>query len=321
MTIVGNRIHTDPMSMEASIRKVVAGHAIGELVDWRYIEVGLEDCNILITGSKGKFLLKVFSKTRLPQDTERVSKIIEQVSTLNGLYTQKIVHGSARGLNYLKGKQDPYVLLNWVEGEDLFSQKRVTSTLELNDLMRQVAVLHTSNIQPPFFEDMWAVGNIRVVYDMVKEYLSDEEKRLCSTAKDIFEKIDHEALPKAFVHGDLTKQNVIAVGDGRVGIIDFSVSNWYPRIQEHAAIIANLVYSIGDEKQTIMRSIDEVVDAYQKYIELTDTEKEALFGYVVASFAMSALGSYKEKYISGSTLDEIDFWLKQGISGLSALLA
>ncbi len=38
-------------------------------------------------------------------------------------------------------------------------------------------------------------------------------------------------LPHTFVHGDFTKANVLNGDDGKVYILDFSVANWYPRIQ------------------------------------------------------------------------------------------
>lgn len=321
MTIVGKRIHTSSDEMDSSLIRAVNNYDIGVLLRWEYIEVGMEDCNIFLETDKGKYLLKAFSMVRSSEETGRVARIIEQVSKIEGLCTQRLVRDkNNESLRYLNEGKDPYVLLIWVEGEDLFSKKRKPTKHELDDLMRQAALLHSSTINPPFFLDMWAVGNIGLVYKTVEKYLNAEEKRLCSLAKDIFERIDHKSLPTGFVHGDLTKQNVIATGDGDVGIIDFSVSNVYPRIQEHAAVVANLVYTIGDDRKMILQSIEEVVASYEQYITLTRTEKEALFGYVVASFAMSALGSYKEKYISGSTLDELDFWVSQGITGLTTLL-
>ena len=56
--------------------------------------------------------------------------------------------------------------------------------------------------------------------------------RKCCTMCQVYGKSLFDDLPKALVHGDFTKGNVLVNKEGQAFIIDFSVTNWTVRIIE-----------------------------------------------------------------------------------------
>ncbi len=124
---------------------------------------------------------------------------------------------------------------------------------------------------------------------------------------------------RAFVHGDFTKANVLKGNDSKIYILDFSVSNWYPRMQELAVIAANLLH---DEKHTssLRERCDLVYTNYNLLNPLTKLEHDNLFTYSVAGLAMELLGSYQERFINGNDNEETRFWYNLGREGLREAL-
>ena len=103
--------------------------------------------------------------------------------------------------------------------------------------------------------------------------------------------------------------------DGKIYILDFSVSNWYPRIQEIAVIAANLLYD-REGVSTLRSSVEAVVGGYERFAPLTDIEKHFVYTYTLAGVAMEFMGAHQEKYINGNDTQETDFWINLGRNGL-----
>jgi Ser/Thr protein kinase RdoA (MazF antagonist) len=121
-------------------------------------------------------------------------------------------------------------------------------------------------------------------------------------------------LPHAFVHGDIIKTNTLKGEDGKIYILDFSVANWYPRVQELAVIVANLLHdknTPGLEAQCRL-----VADEYSDFTSLTVTERKHLPTCALAAIAMEFMGSHQEKYVNGIDNEETEHWLASGRDGL-----
>src|SRR3990167_7063243 len=122
-------------------------------------------------------------------------------------------------------------------------------------------------------------------------------------------------LPHCFVHGDFTKANVMKGRDGKIYVLDFSVANWYPRIQELAVIAANLMHEESDS-QSLRERTARVIEIYDKLNPLTEDEKKHLYAYALAGVAMEFMGGHQEKFIKGNATEETEYWLNLGRSGL-----
>jgi Ser/Thr protein kinase RdoA (MazF antagonist) len=76
--------------------------------------------------------------------------------------------------------------------------------------------------------------------------------------------------------------------EGKIWIIDFSVSNYYPRIQELAVLACNLFFDLHSKFRS-QKNLGIALEAYQKKIKLTLKELEALPDYIRLAHAMHVL--------------------------------
>ncbi|MFH1837876.1 MAG: phosphotransferase [Candidatus Kuenenbacteria bacterium] len=130
-----------------------------------------------------------------------------------------------------------------------------------------------------------------------------------------YSEIPIDILPHCFVHGDFTKANILKGDDGKIYIIDFSVANWYPRIQELSVIVANLLYD-KDNPLTLHERIDLVLNEYGKLKPLTKEERKYIYPYALAGMAMEFIGACYEKCINNNDIEENNYWMDLGRDGL-----
>lgn len=272
--------------------------------------------SVIVTTPKDKFVAKIFSRGRTPQDITRYSTIMEKaveagvnhpplIKTSNGdiVYTDTQANGISM------------VLMQFVPGKSFLELDRAPDPEELQRVLEQAAKVNKIDYRPPYLFDSWAIPNIKVMFDKIKEFIKAEDIPLVEQAMTRYAEIPVDDLPQSFVHGDFTKANVLKGDDGKVYILDFSVANWYPRIQELAVICANLLHD-SNNPISLQDKCEMVADKYSKLNPLTPEERQHLYTYTLAGVAMEFMGSHQEKYINGNDTEETDYWLNLGREGL-----
>ena len=101
--------------------------------------------------------------------------------------------------------------------------------------------------------------------------------------------------------------------------MDFSVANWYPRIQELAVIAANLIHD-DSGSTSLHEKCKSVAGQYSRLNLLTEEDRRCLFPYALAGVAMEFMGSHQERYINGNDTKETEYWLNLGRNGLRKAL-
>jgi Ser/Thr protein kinase RdoA (MazF antagonist) len=197
--------------------------------------------------------------------------------------------------------------------------ERHPNEVERLKILEQAAIINALDFHPLYLFDSWAVQNLDSAYMEVKPYLTKEDIALLDHASSQFSTVPQVELPHAFVHGDLTNSNVLVGVDGEIHILDFSVSNWYPRIQELAVINANLLND-PNSVHSIKDFIVGVAVEYRRFGTLTDKEVDYLYPYTIGVMAMEFIGGNREKHLKKSNSEETNYWLELGRSGLHCAL-
>lgn len=300
-------------SLEPTIRGLCREFGVGELTSFTIVEVGYEDCNVIVESRNGKFLTKIFSKLRTDADIERYVHIMSEVLKAGVNHPQLYKTKTGGYLHSQDGVS--LVLMDFIEGKTFLELNTIPDSQERRAILEQATMINRISYQPPYLFDSWAIPNIRVMYGKVKQYIGAEDMRLVEKVIDEYLTLPVESLPHCFVHGDLTKANVLSGDDGRIYVLDFSVANWYPRIQELAIIIANLLHNNSD-KRPLVQICEEVAKEYSGLNGLNNVEMQCLPTYTAAGIAMEFLGSHQEKHINGNDTKETDYWMELGRSGL-----
>jgi len=298
------------------IDRLAGAYEIGTPTNFSVIEIGYEDCNVVIETQNGKYVSKIFSKDRSPEAIARYSTIMEKAveAGVNHPPLIKIANGEvvysdsqANGISM--------VLMKFVEGQTFLELDRAPDAEEQNAVVEQAARVNRIGYQPPYLFDSWAIPNIKSMFERTKQFIEPDDIKLIEQAIAKFGEIPVENLPHCFVHGDFTKANVMKGNDGKIYILDFSVANWYPRIQELAVIAANLLHEDGDS-QSLRERTERVIEMYDKLNPLTEDEKKHLYAYALAGVAMEFMGGHQEKFIKGNATEETEYWLNLGRNGL-----
>lgn len=294
------------------IERVCEVYGIGRLSASSVVEVGYEDCNVIIKTDQAKFVAKMFAKMRTPEDITRYVTTMEKVVQAGVHHPELLITDTGETIYSDSGIT--LVLMRFVDGKSFLELDRSPSDTERKAVLEQAAKVNSIDYEPPYLFDSWAIPNIHKMLKKVKQYIALEDIPLVEQAIAGYDVIPTDELPHCFVHGDFTKANVIKGEDGKIYILDFSVANRYPRIQELAVIVANLLHDNGEE--TLEQKCEQIADEYSAFNPLTDQERKYLPAYALAGVAMEFMGAHQEKYINGNDTEETDYWLSLGREGL-----
>jgi len=297
------------------VASLCKAYGVGELVSFKPIEMGYEDCNVIIQTSDGKFVAKMFAKARSADEITRYAAIMERVLEA-GVCHPELLKTTTHEFVYDHDKVS-LVLMRFVDGKTFLQLDRAPNEADRDVVIKQAAMINSIDYKPKYLYDSWAILNIEDMYKRVEQYIKAEDLELVDRVLEEFKAIPINELPHCFVHGDITKANVIKSEDG-IYIVDFSVANWYPRIQELSVIIANLLHDLNGI--SLKEKCEIVADEYSKHIHLTESERKHLPAYALTGMAMEFLGSHQEKYINGIDNDETTYWLNLGREGLRSAL-
>lgn len=292
--------------------KICEDYDLGEFKSNKIVLMGYEDFNFNLETSKGKYFVKVFAKFRDMGDCKRYVDVIRSAIDA-GVSTPGLLE-CGQGFLYvseINGVELRLCVMEFIEGKTLFELGESLTDDEIRFIAKQASIINLIDIKPKLVNDEWAITNFLKEFKRKKDSLDKEDLALIEPFVKKFKDLEIEKLPHCFVHGDIISTNVMKDSDGKLWIIDFAVSNYYPRIQELALLACNILFS-GDAKENLKIALDE----YQKKVKLTQKELDSLENYIQLAHAMHLLSGNFEKVEKGNELPENDYWINQGRSGL-----
>jgi len=288
---------------------------LGKLKKSELILFGYEDFNFKLETSEGKYLVKVFGKFRSMADCQRYINVMEKMVDAN-VSTPALLKSKEGFLLIctLEGKQLRLCVTRFIEGKNLFQVGKPLNEKEIRFLAGEIAKINQIDYKPPFIYDSWAATNFFKEYKEKGDKLDSEDKTLLESFFKKFKDLKIETLPHSFVHGDIIPPNVIKDKDDTLWIIDFSCSNYFPRIQDLAVLAYGLL--LNDDEEISKRNLKIALEEYQKFVKLTPKEIAAFTMYVKLVCAINTLRPYYEKVVNHNTAKENEYFLYIGRRGL-----
>ncbi len=295
--------------------KVCQDFKIGEYESHKVITVGYEDLNIILETSQDRFLVKALANFRDQADRERYLQIMQAVNEA-GVSHPKLFKSEQGYLHNMDidGAEVFMFVMQFVDGKTFYDLQEKPTEKEIRLLAKQAALINQIDLKPSYVYDSWAIPNFLKEYEEIRGKLKISDQELIDPVAKEFEALDLDKLPKAFVHGDIIDTNTIRDKEGKLWILDFSVSNYYPRIQEMTMLACDLLLDFSHPEK-YERNLKIALDEYQKEIQLTNKELEVLPLYIQASHAMHVIGASKSIIEDGDSEENQD-WLKKGREGL-----
>jgi Ser/Thr protein kinase RdoA (MazF antagonist) len=301
------RIRNGHLAADLS-RWAVAACRLGELTRFEVNYVGYDDCNLLLTTTTGDYFAKVFSSARSDEMCQRYVGVLDAVVSA-GIAHPALRPSAGQLLLTHEASGNHLVVMDAVRGTSFFDLGSYPAGADLECVMAQVLRIHALGIQPPEVYDWWAIPRIVSLAEEMLPRLPGPDRPYVQAATEAFAGLDPGGLPLVFSHGDLTKTNVMRNTDGGVSIIDFAVSNRYPRVHDLAMVSVNLMDA--DPVPVQQRAV-ALAERYSRVAPLTAGEMAALPVYVFAAAAMELLGAYREWLIKGNRSAETRYLLDLG---------
>lgn len=128
-------------------------------------------------------------------------------------------------------------------------------------------------------------------------------------------------LKHGFVHGDIIVTNIIKEkATGKLFFIDFSVSNYQPRIVDLAVSICDLCLDC-DDIELIKTRMQTFINAYEQVSPLSDYEKSCLKVFLATHQAITIIETTREKFKNNNDSEENEDFLRKGQEGLKLVLS
>lgn len=290
--------------------------SLRDFLDCKIIPVGYEDFNFSLETKKGKFFVKIYSNKRTLDDCKRnVDVIVKSLGA--GVSVPKLYKSRQGFLHILEIDQSTLriCVMDFIDGKDFFSSKTEITRKDIFSLAHQASLINSIEFKPPKIYDSWAITNFSQEFKKKSKYLEKEDSDIIHPLVENFKNFKIKTLPHSFVHGDIIRTNVIKDKNSGIWIVDFSVSNYYPRIQELAVLACDILFN-KDNKEESEQNLKAALEEYQKTIKLTPMEVKSLPVCINLAHAMHVLCATYEKKVSHNNSKENEYFLSIGKAGL-----
>ena len=306
--------------LEILSQEVCKQYNLGDFVDNQLIKIGYEDYNYILTTSKGKFVVKVFSNLRTDKDCQNLADR-GSIPHKHGFSCPKIYETSQGNLfaTTVNGVKFRLLVMDYIDGKDFFTLDELPSEEELKIIAQETAKLNLIDYRPEFIYDKWAIVNFEKEYLKNKKYLSGKYKTLIEQVYNEFKTIDFSRLKYGFVHGDIIETNILRDSKNKLWFIDFSVSNYLPRIVDLAVPICDLCLDLDNIEISKQRTQTFLAE-YEKVYPLTNYEIEALKIFLKCHQAITIIQTTKEKVEDKNLSEENLKFLNKAKKGLDLLI-
>lgn len=307
-------------NLDVVSKKICEEYNIGNFVSNKIILIGYEDFNMILKTSLKKYFVKIFANFRDANDRHRYIEIMQESISVN-ISTPKLLKSKQSFLTKINIENHELFLclMDYIEGNNLYEINEKLHEKEIRFLSRQASIINSINLKPDFVYDSWAIINFKKEFEKKSEFLSDSDLKLIQPLVKEFDDLNINELPHCFVHGDIINTNVMKDINSNLFIIDFSVSNYYPRIQELSVLACNIFFD-PDSIENSNNNLQIALNEYQKIIKLTDQELNALPTYIKLAHAMHLLSANYEKVVENNDSAENEYWLNLGRTGLKQML-
>lgn len=294
-------------------------YRLGIFQNAEIIPIGYEDFNAIISTSTGKYLVKVFNNKRTDDNAYQCIERTKQASE-NGLPVPRVfpnAQGDFLSYMYIGTSRFRLAVIEYVDGVNFHQLGIKPTSDELISLVEMAYSLSKIKYVPPFIDDEWSIKNFLREFQLKRPRLTKRQISLIDPIYDSFAKFKFDALPKAFVHGDITSTNILRDKMGKLWLIDFSVSNYMARIIEVLIICDDLALVVGEREKSKER-VSLCFDLWCRKVGATTFEREAFPLLFAVANAINVMNTEIERQ-EGMDSEENMMNMRQGLWGLSLI--
>ncbi len=302
------------------LEKVLDIYQKPKLKNYKVLEIGYEDFNVIVKTEKNNYFLKIFHNSR---DNEEINSVVDRIVTaVNSNVQTPFIYKNPRTNNYwttliIGQSHFRLCLMQYINGHNFFSFHEKPSHQELIQIAQIAAKVNQTNHQPKFVYDTWAITSFLQEFKKKEKYLKGKDLDDVRCVYDEFINFNFDALPKSFVHGDIMSTNILKDQKNNLWLIDFSVSNYMARLIEIIVVCGDLALIVGDKEKSLNR-IKLVFETWVKLVNATEFEIKSFEMLYKVANAINIMNTNFE-IATGNTSAETIMHLEAGRFGMSLI--
>ena len=296
-------------NIEEIAKKICKIYKIGEYMKHKIIEIGYEDFNVILDTTFGRYFVKILNKDRTDEECKRLANICD-IARNNGIHVPMIYKNNNELLSeiYEKNTKLRILLMEYINGSNMYELGRNLTLEEIKQVASQAAKINQIDFKINSYYDEWTITNFKREYERKYQLICKEDKDIVNPCYQEFIKLDLEALPKAYIHGDIINTNLIK-DDKKIWLIDFSTVNYLPRIIELVVIAYGIC--IYDNREDSIKRLNYFLNQYHQQNKITQLELEV---FSIVLNAMGAMSVMQASYIKANNknFEENQYFLDKG---------
>jgi Ser/Thr protein kinase RdoA (MazF antagonist) len=298
--------------LKSFLQKICKNFDLGEYKSYKIIPIGYEDFNLIVTTNKDNFFIKIFSSLRSANKCQRYVDVINK-TLASGVSEPKLYKYNQNFLYQIAN--DYLIVMEYINGKTFYELQTTPNEEEIKFIVKQATLINKTEFKPSFVFDHWAITSFLQEYREKEKYLSESDNKLIKPYVKLFKSLPIQELPHCLAHGDITKTNVIKNTEGKIYILDFAVTNYYPRILELAVLLCDLFFN-PNHTDDFLKIYNLALSEYQKHVSLTSSEINLLPNFVKLAHVMHILLANYEKVVRNNSSKENEYFLNIGRVGL-----
>ena len=248
---------------EKEIQSIINDYPIGDLVQFKGIQEGIENTNYFIKTSKNKFILTIFEKRVKKEDIPYFVKLMDLMN-VKGFKCPKPIR-NIRNQSIFKIKNKPAIIVSFLDGKS----KNKLNISECYNIGVQVGKFHKIASKLPIKRKNTLNSKLwHKIYNQTKKtypkYSFKLKKYLTA-----YEKNKPRKLANGIIHADLFPDNIFFKNKKFAGFIDFYFSCNENYLYEIAVCINALCFG---RKNVIKIKAKKFIDGYQKVKKINNIE-------------------------------------------------
>ena len=260
---------------EIELKKLFSKYDLGELLNYKEIEEGIENTNYFIQTDKDKFILTLYEKRVKEKDLPFFIGLMRNLYDKNFPSPQPIINKNGNYISEVKGKKA--AIVSFLDGK----AKKVLNPNDCYEVGVSTAKLHaiTKNLVSKR-ENELSVNSWRKIYNKVKNDCYKVHENLPTIIEKNLTKIEKnwpKNIPSGIIHADLFPDNIFFKNNRLSGIIDYYFS-CYDFYAFELAVCLNALCFEG-EKNNLSFNVTKAkkfIDGCSTIRTITDEEKNSL---------------------------------------------
>jgi len=278
---------------DSQIKNLIKNYDIGNFISFKKTEKGVVNHNLVITTTKGKFILRCAHKDRKINELLFEHEFLRQLKSHNFPYKIPYPHTANNRKSIVKFKGRYFWLYDFIEGSTLLLNKE-----KIKQVARMMATMHRivpdikikpKKKRPNPSQIGWLIKSLKKSkIQAIKKRNKDEKDifyiknsdRIISILKSL-KFSGYSSLPRMPIHSDINYENILFRKGKLVGIIDFD--NWQidTRINDITAFIAYECRNLNRKNGLDLSLLKAFFNEYRKYNKIS--RKEIRFIPVIAA--------------------------------------